>query len=202
MNHYERLGVAKDASADEIRAAYRKLAQKHHPDKEGGDQEIFKAVQRAYEVLGDPERREKYDATGDDREVESLRQAALGQIAMLLSAVVENHDVDHRNLVHEMRLAVNGRELNDRKSIKELERQVAKREKVLKRLKHKGEGNNLLAEMTQREIHNRKLQIAGGHKALELHAEVLKILEDYDYRAEIELPVADPGNRVFTNFFS
>ena len=60
---YERLEVSREASADEIKKAYMKMARKHHPDK-GGDAEIFKGVQEAYEVLSDDMRRQVYDQTG------------------------------------------------------------------------------------------------------------------------------------------
>lgn len=49
-NYYDILGVKKSASADEIKKAFRKLAQKHHPDA-GGDEETFKEINEAYEVL-------------------------------------------------------------------------------------------------------------------------------------------------------
>ena len=60
MDHYETLGVSKEASQQDIKKAYRKLASKHHPDK-GGDQEQFKRIQGAYEVLSDPDKRMQYD---------------------------------------------------------------------------------------------------------------------------------------------
>mmetsp|Transcript_21189 Transcript_21189/g.66551 ORF Transcript_21189/g.66551 Transcript_21189/m.66551 type:complete len:417 (-) Transcript_21189:70-1320(-) len=60
---YEILGVSKSASASEIKKAFRKLALKKHPDK-GGDPEEFKKLQAAYEVLGDDEKRKKYDKYG------------------------------------------------------------------------------------------------------------------------------------------
>ena len=61
---YAELGVGKDASAEEIKKAYRKLARANHPDSNPGDDakhEKFKAVAEAYDVVGDPEKRAKYD---------------------------------------------------------------------------------------------------------------------------------------------
>jgi len=62
---YKVLGVEKSASDAEIRSAYRKLALKYHPDR-GGDREKFQEIARAYEVLGDSDKRRKYDRGGED----------------------------------------------------------------------------------------------------------------------------------------
>ncbi len=62
-DYYEILGVSKSASQDEIKRAYRKLALMYHPDK-GGDQEKFKKVNEAYQILSDPQKRSQYDQFG------------------------------------------------------------------------------------------------------------------------------------------
>ena len=63
-DYYEILGVGKDASADEIKKAFRRLAVQHHPDKEGGDEAKFKEINEAYEVLKDTSKRQRYDQFG------------------------------------------------------------------------------------------------------------------------------------------
>ncbi|HEY4069518.1 MAG TPA: DnaJ domain-containing protein, partial [Burkholderiaceae bacterium] len=70
QNYYETLGVARDASDDDIKKAYRKLARKHHPDlnKEAGAEARFKEIGEAYEVLKDPEKRTAYDTVGTRRD--------------------------------------------------------------------------------------------------------------------------------------
>jgi curved DNA-binding protein len=68
QDYYQILGVSRDASAEDIKKAYRRLARKYHPDvsKEAGAEERFKEVAEAYEVLRDPEKRTAYDQLGSN----------------------------------------------------------------------------------------------------------------------------------------
>src|SRR5471030_2512318 len=84
-DYYAILGVAKTAAAKDIKSAYRKLARKWHPDANHDNtkaaEEKFKYIQEAYEVLGDPEKRSKYDVLGSDWQraaQESARQRSAG----------------------------------------------------------------------------------------------------------------------------
>ena len=63
-DYYKILGVSKGASQDEIRAAFRKMAHQHHPDKQGGNVEKFKEANEAFQVLNDPQKRQQYDQFG------------------------------------------------------------------------------------------------------------------------------------------
>ena len=65
-DYYKILGVEKSATDDELKKAYRRLAHKHHPDKKDGDEAKFKEINEAYQVLGDKEKRQKFDQFGSD----------------------------------------------------------------------------------------------------------------------------------------
>lgn len=77
-DYYATLGVTREASAKDIKQAYRKLARKHHPDVNPGDkasESRFKSINEAYEVLGDPDKRRKYDELGANwRQYEQAQQ--------------------------------------------------------------------------------------------------------------------------------
>ena len=62
LDHYEILGVNPTASHEEIRAAYRRLAQRYHPDRAQGNESRFRRLQQSYEVLSHPILRRQYDA--------------------------------------------------------------------------------------------------------------------------------------------
>jgi curved DNA-binding protein len=64
MDYYSTLGVQRNASPDEIKSAYRKMAMKHHPDR-GGDEATFKKISEAYDVLSDPQKKQIVDMGGD-----------------------------------------------------------------------------------------------------------------------------------------
>ena len=77
-DYYAVLGVAREASAEEIKKAFRKLARKHHPDvakDKQGAEETFKEINEAHEVLSDPEKRKKYDRLGASWQEAALKNA-------------------------------------------------------------------------------------------------------------------------------
>ncbi len=63
-DYYKILGVSKDASAEDVKRAYRKLAHRYHPDKNNGSADRFKEINEAYQVLSSPQKRAQYDQFG------------------------------------------------------------------------------------------------------------------------------------------
>src|SRR5262245_33158296 len=81
-DYYSTLGVAKTATEKDIKQAFRRLARKHHPDVNPGDKSAeakFKEINEAYEVLGDPEKRKKYDELGANWRMYEQAGANAGQ---------------------------------------------------------------------------------------------------------------------------
>ena len=88
-DYYKTLGVPRTASEAEIKSAYRKLARKHHPDvnPNNKDAEVkFKEINEAYQVIGDPEKRKKYDELGADWERGASQEEMMRRYAREQSA--------------------------------------------------------------------------------------------------------------------
>lgn len=85
---YSTLGVDRDATQEDIQKAYRKAAQRTHPDKEGGSEEAFKQVAKAFDILGNTEKRKDYDETGSTGEP-TPRSLAQQVLASLVEHYVE-----------------------------------------------------------------------------------------------------------------
>lgn len=103
---YEILEVPRDADAGTIKRAYRRKAQKAHPDRDQstGSGDRFRALQIAYDVLSDPARRARYDETGETHEGPTIETQALAYVAGLLHAMLDVVvDVEHFALVVQMK---------------------------------------------------------------------------------------------------
>jgi DnaJ-class molecular chaperone len=98
-DYYSILGVAKDATDEDIKKAYRKLASKHHPDK-GGETAVFQEMKEAYDTLSDPEKRAEYDNPGHQR------RANFTDMDEIMRAMREAHAHAQRNAVIMMTLTV------------------------------------------------------------------------------------------------
>ena len=110
-NLYDRLGVAKDADRATIRKAFKKLASKHHPDKNDDSvesKEMFQAIREAYDTLSDDERRKLYDETGEIKSgVSNEKQQCLNTLYQVFSQMIQQHNYWEYNYPEMLREFVN-----------------------------------------------------------------------------------------------
>lgn len=190
MSLYEDLGVPADATTDQINAAYRRAAKKHHPDA-GGEPEAFARVQRAVAILRDPGKRVRYDADGTvDDGAGDPPDPALAILATAFAAILGELDelaaVDvvaslRRRLKYEqktvaMALAMAGRELR-------------RATDALGRLTHKGGARpNVLATMLGQQCTaiERQQQLLTERKAA--IAAAIEMAADYTWRTDPAQP--------------
>lgn len=187
MSLYDELGVPKDADKATIRRAYRKRAQKKHPDK-GGSIEQFHAIQIAYDVLTDDDRRREYDATGEIGRASDARSDAISQIAAIMMQIIENEDVDETDIKSEIIEAIKRVVASVNRSEAATMQAIEKRERVLKRIKVKRGKANMLAQLVRADIDVKKRSLEVYAKDLAKASLMLEILADYSYEvAEPEL---------------
>lgn len=193
MNPYTELDVSVDASLEEIKQRFRTLAHMHHPDK-GGNEEVFKSIKLAYEILIDPIRRKQYDLTGDAI-FTNLKDEAITNIVQIILHVIPlfNAEQDDLILITENRaremLAVESNHIvNTEKSIQNFE-------KVLTKLRIKSDGENILQNVVANQICEQKKSLLVYQQNVHTCNLMLEILKDYEYglrNLTFDLPTDPP----------
>lgn len=187
-DHYETLGVPKDASPEDIKRAYRKQSSQHHPDKkQGGSHEAMAKVNAAYAVLSDPARRLGYDQTGrDPAEGPTLDDIAEHALQTLIQQILE--DNPKGDLVKHL-------EQHITKSIEQLQAQVKKHERAIARLTkqldrvvRKSAGRtSLFNAVLEKQIKQARDFIEEADRLMEVSQRSLEILRDHeDTKPEVE----------------
>lgn len=123
MNYYELLGIEVTATVTQIKAAYRKKAKEHHPDH-GGDPEVFKSIQQAYETLIDPDERAFYDRTG----------AAKGSDIMNKVASMIREALNNPNPIKAINVGIRDARADCNIRIRQLSEKRVRLEKVLEKI--------------------------------------------------------------------
>lgn len=182
MTLYDELGVPKDADTPTIKKAYRRKAQKAHPDK-GGDKAKFYAIQRAYDVLGDETRRKKYDETGDESDPQPVELQAMGILASLLLQLVEKIDVEHQNLIDIARQEIANNISNIKREVNKVKESIKKREKAIKRISTKDE-KNIVRQILQNNIADHNRHLCDMQNQIETLQACEVLLNGYSYKAD------------------
>lgn len=183
MNPYIILEISPQATDDEIKKQFRKLAQLNHPDR-GGDEEKFKQINLAYSILSDPARKKLYDTTGQFNVNQDLRQQALNNLAGLIVHFMNNIDPDMENLVVCMKNDITREKTAITSQIDHCISSINKLEKFLKKTRRKKEGENVLKMFISNQIKSHESNIISHNRNLEVCDEMTEILEDYQYGDE------------------
>ena len=184
MKFYKILGLPNDASSDEIKKAYRKLAKELHPDK-GGDEDKFKELSVAYEILSDGERRERYDNGEDLEGIETEKDQARRQIYKIFDEITgaDGFLADFTDLFISMKAEVNGKIQEMENDIEEVEAAIKKLESVAKRIKRP----EFLIEYTKNNISSNRthIEVIKGH--INVSMLMIEILDDSEYEYDYDL---------------
>ena len=177
---YDELGLLKNCSFDEIKQKYRILAQLHHPDK-GGDEEKFKRIKLAYEVLSDPIKREHYDSTGDHYDDINIDTEVLARLSNMISQYSQQINPEFDDLILKMKFDLNHAQEQTNINIISCNALIDKLNIVANKIKLKQKGENLLKSFVEKKIKVHHTELINHKRALIVFARMLKILEDYHY---------------------
>lgn len=183
-DHYEALGVERGASDEEIKDAYRRAARKAHPDK-GGSPEKFYPVQKAYAVLKDKGRRERYDR-GIPEPEDDTRTEALQELARLFMSAVDELDVDHDDLIAAVRFAIQKTKDKVRQARRQVEKGIAKLRSAAKRLGRRkdAKGEDIVGLMLKQSIEKGEGALVEADRERDRLDLMLQMVDDYQYSTD------------------
>jgi len=185
---YSTLGVDKNADPATIKASYKKLAKKNHPDA-GGDAAKFTAIARAYRTLNDPDARAEYDQTGkekvSDKKAEQA-QGALNLIGQIFNGMIDSPDIIYNDWPAHITSELKRLRDDGKASAKKGDEQIKRIEKMLKRTKHKKKGViDPLIPMMRNRIDMVKQALAKDEERRAIIDRALEIMDGaYSYEPE------------------
>lgn len=199
---YRVLGVGRGAAQDDLRRAYRHKAKTSHPDS-GGTVGAFGEVATAYAVLSDPERRERYDLTGeiDPPRADTLDASAIEVIAQKLGLIIHaEQDVTSLDIGALIEVAIREDMAQRRANIVGHERAIQRTTKLRVRIRRKANGqDNMLAKVLDWHEVSAKDQIRKNEAAVASLERALEILKDYSFAEELAPPVGDDVSDALTD---
>ena len=187
IDPYDVLGVDAAATVDEINAAYRRRAKDVHPDTGGSAQE-FGEVKFAHTVLSDPERRARYDHTGeiDELNPDNTEQGAVGLIGVMLEAIlVAENDPIECDLVAMMKAHVVTQIAEVNRKLQITRRSIERAERMRGRFRRNKPGDNTIERVLDWEIGVLKSSVGKSEAALKQRERAIELLCDYDFAQDI-----------------
>jgi len=202
---YKILGVERDASQDDIKKAFRKLAAIHHPDK-GGDADLFKKILHAYQILYDNVSRAKYDNDGvveqftEEQQIQMMaRDGLISIFTSYVASIRSRKDIYNKNLLKEINKEIS---IQERRLYENLTQQMARMDAVdcLKgRFNKKGENDTFFDNVIKKEI-DKILQVINLIKFdIKVRQRMKKILSEYTYETLQEL-LKELGQDVYPHY--
>jgi curved DNA-binding protein CbpA len=183
---YEILGVKVDATDAQIKRAFRKRAKRAHPDM-GGDPEKFREINHAYEVLSDPERRQRYNETGQggNPAAADAHQKNIGILSGIILQAVQQNPLGC-NPIEATRQIITNR-------IAQIRDTAGKDIEIANRLRHMAEnvlrnreGENLISSVLENQANGGQEHAAKLTQEADALGEVLKMLDDYRWKPDGE----------------
>lgn len=184
-SHYDTIGVPPDASAGDIKKAYRKRASKAHPDR-GGDGEKMAAVNKAYEVLIDPRRREAYDKLGEDDPIQATQSEAERMVCSIFAAALEKDVPSVLVAARDMLRMHRGQAISAKSAAEQKRKSMAKRRA---KLRTKDGVRNLVHMLIDDALTRLNAEIANCEEQLALNAMAAAIVDGYESDEEIQIEV-------------
>jgi len=182
MNLYDELELQPNCTAEEIKQKYRILAQIYHPDKAVfGDEERFKRVKLAYEILSDPVKRAEYDSTGQYNTDLSIRNEAISRLHNMVSQYTNNMHPEFDDLILKMKVDINQTEMGVHNQILTNEANIKRFLLISERIRLKQEGENIIKSFVDARIEQIKNEIISCNRTLQVFKLMLEILENYHY---------------------
>jgi len=197
-DYYKTLGVEKDATPEDIKKAYRKEANEHHPDKnDGQESETFTDLVEAYECLGNGAKRHAYDNGSYTNRTESLEKKANRLVAESfvkgLGAMSED-DAKYKNVVEFMKEQLTGIILNIKNEL--ITQEGNKRKFIIARDRITGK-TSMLYDVATVNINQFTLLISDGQDELAAFECALLLADDYEYKVDArETPTYGSGSLI------